>query len=562
VTVLILASFLVFFLLRDADTAWHWVFQATSDQKRGRIGVAGAAAITRVGAYLRGTTLLAALIALSDLAFMLVLGVPLAGPLAVLVFLAGYIPYFGGIVTTAIILLVTLGALGPGPAAVMLLLVALRNVILAYGVPTAVHPKTVGIHPALVLLAVPVGFELAGIVGLFAAVPVTAVILAVARATVGIVDPVPRPQLPGLVPAWLDRVAQWSWRMLIAVAVVALLVGVFVAVPLVLIPAVLATILAATLEPLVRALIRRGRPRAQAAAIAVGGGFLAVTAVLVLTMVALVGQAGAVREAATSGAASLNAALGGHAELGVQAVANGGSEAVRAVAALAEGLATVAVIAILSTLLAYYFLRDGGRLWERLVSRIRTELALEVSSAGARAFEVLGGYMIGTAAISFVGAASQLVIMVVLGLPLALPVFVLSFILGFVPYIGGFLSTGLAFLITVAVGSPADIVVMAAWTVAFNLVTGNIVSPIVYGRTVHIHPAVVLLAIPAGGAIAGILGMFLVVPAIGVVAATWRTVLSVMASGGSRSGAAGRAPLPSTEAGQATGGGTVQPAVT
>ena len=50
------------------------------------------------------------------------LGVPLALPLAVLAFLTGYIPYFGGIVVTAIILLVSLAALGAGPTLVLLLL--------------------------------------------------------------------------------------------------------------------------------------------------------------------------------------------------------------------------------------------------------------------------------------------------------------------------------------------------------------------------------------------------------------------------------------------------------
>jgi putative heme transporter len=68
---------------------------------------------------------------------------------------------------------------------------------------------------------------------------------------------------------------------------------------------------------------------------------------------------------------------------------------------------------------------------------------------------------------------------------------------------------------------------MVIWTLVFNLVTGNVVGPLVYGKTVHLHPAVVLVAIPAGTTIAGILGMFLVVPLIGVVAATWRTILSV-----------------------------------
>jgi predicted PurR-regulated permease PerM len=136
--------------------------------------------------------------------------------------------------------------------------------------------------------------------------------------------------------------------------------------------------------------------------------------------------------------------------------------------------------------------------------------------------------MIGTAAISGVGAASQWLIMVVLGIPLALPVAVLSFILCFIPYVGGFLSTGIAFLLAVAYGSPLDIGIMVIWTVVFNIVQGNIVSPLVYGRTVSLHPAVVLMAIPAAGAIAGILGMFLVVPALGVVAATWRPVLALI----------------------------------
>ena len=76
---------------------------------------------------------------------------------------------------------------------------------------------------------------------------------------------------------------------------------------------------------------------------------------------------------------------------------------------------------------------------------------------------------------------------------------------------------------------------MIIWTIAFNLVTGNIVDPIVYGKTVHLHPAIVLLAIPAGSAIAGMLGMFIVVPVLGVISATWRTVLLVMAANAARS---------------------------
>jgi len=548
-TIVILATFLVFFFLRDGDKAWLWMFQAIDEQKRDIVSTAGDDALARVGGYLRGTTVLAGLIAVTDYVFMLVLGVPLALPLAVLVFLCGYIPYFGGIVTTAIILLVTLAALGTGPAIAMLLLMGIRSAILGSFVRPMVYGRTVSLHPALVLVVLPAGFELGGIVGLFAAVPVTAIIIAVAGAALAIAQPFPVPPLPALVPPWLDRVAQVSWRLLAAVALGALLVGIMLTVPLVVIPIVLAVILAATFEPLVEWLMARGRSRGGAAAIAVGGGFLIITAVLVLAFASLFRQADEIAEGAMSGARSASETLGGQLGLASDAVATGALSVARSIASLAEAGATLVTIVVLSTLLAYFLLRDGGRLWARVVSHAPQDAAGDLRAAGERAFKVLGGYMIGTAAISFVGAASQLVIMVVLGLPLALPIFVLSFFLCFIPYIGGFISTGLAFLIAIAFGTPVDVLVMGIWTIVFNLVTGNIVAPLVYGRTVHIHPAIVLVAIPAGAAIAGILGMFIIVPALGVVAVTWRTVLSLMARqdpGGSADlspvGVAGTAP--------------------
>src|SRR4029079_14990113 len=148
--------------------------------------------------------------------------------------------------------------------------------------------------------------------------------------------------------------------------------------------------------------------------------------------------------------------------------------------------------------------------------------------AGQRAFSVLGGDMVGTGAISLFGAATQWLIMTILGIPDALPLAVLAWFGGFIPYIGSLITTGLAFLVTVATGSPTDIAIMAIFTIVFNIVQGNFVAPIVYSRVVSLHPAVVLVAIPAGNEIAGIIGMFLVVPFLGVVATTWRTVLRVL----------------------------------
>jgi predicted PurR-regulated permease PerM len=201
---------------------------------------------------------------------------------------------------------------------------------------------------------------------------------------------------------------------------------------------------------------------------------------------------------------------------------------VGAVAGRLSSLAGLGVVLLLSVLLTYYFLRDGDSFWRGFLERVEPGRRSHVEAAGSRAFDVLGGYMIGTGAISIFGAATQFLIMTILGIPLALPLAVLAVFGGFIPYIGSIITTGLAFLVTVATGTPQDIAIMAIFTIVFNIVQGNFVAPIVYSRVVSLHPAVVLTAIPAGNEIAGIIGMFLVVPFLGVVAAVWRTVLRVL----------------------------------
>jgi predicted PurR-regulated permease PerM len=173
-------------------------------------------------------------------------------------------------------------------------------------------------------------------------------------------------------------------------------------------------------------------------------------------------------------------------------------------------------------------MRDGAAYWQSFLARIEPHRRSHIGAAGRRAFGVLGGYMVGTGAISLFGAATQWLIMTILGLPYALPLAVLAFFGGFIPYIGSVITTGLAFLVTVETGTPTDIAIMGIFTIVFNIVQGNFVAPIVYSKVVSLHPAVVLVAIPAGNEIAGVIGMFLVVPFLGVVAAVWRTVLRVL----------------------------------
>jgi predicted PurR-regulated permease PerM len=552
VTALILGAFLTFFLLQDGDRAWDWLVRPITGWRADAITSSGRVALERVGGYLRGTAILAATDAVSDFIFLWVLGVPLAGPLAVLVFVGGFIPYIGGFITTSIMVLVTLATNGPTDVVILLVLITVMNLLQGNVLAPLIYGKTIDVHPGLVLIALPAGAALFGIIGLFAALPVVAFAMAIAPSIVLALDDGPdEPEPPdAIVPVWLDRLGQWSWRCLVAIGLLAAAIGLAVSVPQVVLPVVLALVLAATLDPAADALRRRGWSRGVSALAVTAGTMLGILAIVIVTTATLIGPLQDMLATAEVGAGE--GVLG---SIGLQDLVGAvGSGFLGNVAALVAGLASLAVILLLATLLTFYFLRDGASFWERGLQRLHPERRDRLDDAGSRAVQVLGGYMIGTGVVSLFGAATTAILMIILGLPLALPIAVLAFFLGYIPYIGSFLATALAFLVAVAVGDTSDIVIMGVFTIVFNIAQGNFVAPLVYGKAVNLHPAVILLAIPAGSALAGIIGMFLVVPFLGVVAVTWRTVLRVIDQPGGHDGAV-PAPLaaPPPDAVDATG---------
>ena len=532
-TVLVLAAFLLYFVLQDGDRGWAW-FMGQLEPGQARTLTDGATVgVDHVGGYVRRVVTMAAADAVVAAVLLLVLGGsglgPLLGPLVALVFIAGLIPYLGAIVTTGAIALILVAIAGPLQALLFVAGLAAaaiaENCLLA---DTSIG-RRVDVHPAIVVIAITAGAALYGILGLITALPVTVFVIAVTGSVIAVLDdrPVSAPVHvlpPGAwtVPSWLDRVAQWSWRGLVAVGLAAVGVRIIVGVPIVAVPVVLAIVTAATLLPLMSRMRRRGWSKGVSAAATTVGATLAIALAVIVTIVWMVQPLQDILSTALAGADDL--------DFGwlVAAVQEVGSLLTVDVAGILAGVLGVVLVIVLTLLLTFLFLRDGERFWDLVIDRLRGARREHLDDAGEKAVTVLSGYMVGTAVISLFGAVTSALIMVILGLPLALPIGILTFFGGFIPYIGSFVTTALAFLVAVAVGSTADIVIMFVYTIVFNLIQGSVVAPIVYSRALSLHPAIVLLAVPIGGAIAGILGMFLVVPIAAIVSATWRLVLATI----------------------------------
>jgi putative heme transporter len=163
------------YILTGGDSIWRWVEQRFSSERRDRVSAGGAAAWSAASGYIRGI----ALVALIDTAVitlgMLAIGTPQVGTLALLSFVALFIPILGAWVSGTVIVLVTLAALGTGPAVAMAAVILIAQQLDSMFVTPLVYQKTVSLHPIVTLTSVIVGTQLLGIVGAFLAVPMVAV---------------------------------------------------------------------------------------------------------------------------------------------------------------------------------------------------------------------------------------------------------------------------------------------------------------------------------------------------------------------------------------------------
>ncbi len=196
------------------------------------------------------------------------LSIPAALALSIITFFAGFIPYLGGLLVMTVLLVVTYASGGLAAAGTIFVAVILVHVVQTSVVAPKVFRGAVRMPRPAVLIALPIGAAMAGFVGLFLAVPAVAFGYAVTGSLVDVIgmDVNGGPgESTSIVPLWLDRLAQWSWRSLIGLAFLGVVVLLAVQVPIVLIPVTLAIILAATLSPIYRLLragagVRRARP--------------------------------------------------------------------------------------------------------------------------------------------------------------------------------------------------------------------------------------------------------------------------------------------------------------
>lgn len=335
------------------------------------------------------------------------------------------------------------------------------------------------------------------------------------------------------VPVGLERVAGWSWRLLVCATAVAVLLALLWYVRVIVVPTMIALTIAPALTPLAGQL-RRLRLERPAAALALFAALAVVAGLIAIVTTSVLAQYEELRDSVRRAVEEITTWLEGEpfnlsfdrAEDLESSLADSWGDVSSYLASGVQAGVGLVTGLVLAVALLYFVLRDGAELWQWILRRLPPETRPVADRAGRRAWRVLGGFVRGTALIAGIDAVLIGVGLWLLGVPLAFALAVLVFLGAFVPFVGAFVSGLIAVLVAFADEGWEIGLAVLVLVIAVQFIEGNFLQPIIQSRTVDLHPAVILLAVAAGASLFGILGAYLAVP---VTAVAFAVVASVQA---------------------------------
>jgi putative heme transporter len=322
-------------------------------------------------------------------------------------------------------------------------------------------------------------------------------------------------------PPWLRDLGVSAWLVVgVALFVVA---GVWVLslTETIVAPVITASVVAAVASPLVRALHRRGLARGLGAALVLVGLTVVALAVVVLVLAGVRSQfdglsadlsaakdtitgwltdLGVARQTAHSAQEQTSSALAGALPALLDGVGNG-----------LKKLSSLAFFLALTALSLFFLLKDGPliRHWAEGHMRVPRPVAHQI---GQRVLASLRGYFLGVTLVACFNAAVVAAGALLLGVPLAGTIAIITFLGAYVPYLGAWGAGAFSVLIALGgAGTDAALGMIVVQLLA-NGVLQQLIQPIAYGTVLGIHPLAVLIVTIAGGSLFGAVGLILAAP--------------------------------------------------
>ncbi|NLC98827.1 MAG: AI-2E family transporter [Actinomycetales bacterium] len=327
----------------------------------------------------------------------------------------------------------------------------------------------------------------------------------------------------------IRRYGTLSWYLLGVIGVIVVLSIALGAVRGIAIPLIVAVILGTVLDPVVEFLEKRTVKPALAAAIALLVTLAAIAGTLTIVIMGFIEQLPEIYRQTMSGWYSfldwgrtldLDTVLMERVRIQIMELAPNLSQGLfGAITTTFSGLLSFVMGTFFALFLLFFVLRDARNFpsWLAQTCSFDSELTNDIADVAKQS---LRGYFKGTAVTALVTAPIFIIPLFLLGIPLILPIFIMYFLLSFIPYLGAWITGVFAVLIAFGTGGADAALIIGLTFIVSNGTIQSVVSSWALGSSLKIHPVAVLLATLVGGTVAGLIGMILGAP---LVAATTKS---------------------------------------
>jgi len=322
-------------------------------------------------------------------------------------------------------------------------------------------------------------------------------------------------------PRWLRDLGLASWLLVGVAALLVGLVWLIGATAAITQPVLAAFVVACVASPLVHWLKRRRVPRAAGAALVLLGLIAIALAIVVLVVGGITSQSDEISSTASSAIDEVEGWLtdagvdeSGAASAGDTAkddVSASASTLIHGIISGIEGLASLALGLSFAALSLFFLLKDGPSMRRWVNAHMGVEEAVAKTITG-NVIVSLRRYFGGVTIVAAFNAVVVGIGAVILGVPLAGTIALVSFVTAYIPYIGAFIAGAFAVVLTLGSEGTTDAIIMLVIVLLANGLLQNILQPIAFGATLGLNPLVVLIVTVGFGALFGMIGLVLAAP--------------------------------------------------